>query len=54
MKKGVELLKMSQIAREIGVIFNFWNGHVLHLNPPGFAREEENTFSDLQLGLLIQ
>ena len=30
-KKGVKFVKISQIARKIGVILNFWNGHVLRL-----------------------
>ena len=30
-EKGVEFLKTSQISCEIGVILNFWNGHVLRL-----------------------
>ena len=30
-KKGVKFVKMSRIPREKGVILNFWNGRVLHL-----------------------
>ena len=31
MKKGVSYFKMSQIPREIGVVLNFWSGHVLRI-----------------------
>ena len=30
-KRGVKFVKISQIPRKIGVILNFWNGHVLRL-----------------------
>ena len=40
-KKEVKFIKMSWISCEIGVILNFWNGHVLRLQIQGGHTREK-------------